>query len=99
MLHLGNINSHTEVERSKFSQEQRKTKFQCYRHRMFQHPSERQTGVPATHRGNGKNKFPIPTNYCHQPTIEVQKKFLYLHVTDLDVFRLLSPIAYRSKEK
>jgi hypothetical protein len=66
---------------------------------MFQHPSERQTGVPATHRGKGKNKFPIHTECCHQPIIEAQKtKFLYLHVTDLDAFRELSPAAYRSQE-
>jgi hypothetical protein len=67
---------------------------------MFQHPLAHQTGVPATHRGKGKkNKFPIPTEYCHQSTIEAQNtKFLYLHVTDLDVFRELSQIAYRSQE-
>jgi hypothetical protein len=73
MLHSGKIDSDTEIERSKFSQEQRRTKFQCYRYRMFQHPLERQTGVPATYRGKGKNKFPIPTEYCHQPTIEADR--------------------------
>jgi hypothetical protein len=67
--------------------------------RMFQHPLAHQTGEPATHRGKGKNKFPIPTEYCHQPTIEAQKlTFLYLYVTDLDVFRELSQPAYRSQE-
>jgi hypothetical protein len=66
---------------------------------MFQHPLAHQTGVPATHRGKGKNKFPIPTEYCHQPTIEAQKpRFLYLHVTALDVFRELSLLALRSQE-
>jgi hypothetical protein len=94
MLQSGNMSSHTEVERCKLSQEQRITKFQCYRHRMFQHPLAHQTGVPATHRSKGKNKFPIPTEYCHQPATEAQNtKFLYLHVTGLDVFRELSPTA------
>jgi hypothetical protein len=66
---------------------------------MFKHPLTHQTGVPATYRGKGKNKFPIPTEYCHQPTIEAQKpRFLYLHVTALDVFRELSPTAKRSQE-
>ena len=61
---------------------------------MFQHPLAHQTGEPATHRGKGKNKFPIPTEYCHSPTKEAQKpKFLYLHVTDWDVFREPSPAA------
>jgi len=30
------------------------------------------TPLPATHRG--KEKFPIPTEYCHQPSIEAREK-------------------------
>jgi hypothetical protein len=37
-----------------------------------------------------KNKFPIPTECCHQPTIKAQKtNFLHLHVPDSDAFRKL----------
>jgi len=47
-------------------------KITSHRHWMFQHPSQHQKGVPATHRG--KEKFLIPTEYCHQPSIEARKK-------------------------
>jgi hypothetical protein len=100
MLQSGKTNSHTEVERCKFSQEQRKTKsiatdIGCSN--ILQ--SVRQEYLPHI-EARKKNKFLIPTEYCHQPIIEAQKnKFLYLHVTDLDVFRLLSPTAYRSNGK
>jgi hypothetical protein len=71
MLHSGKINSHTEIERCKFSQEQRKT---TIREREFPHiigcfnilRNIRQENLP--HRGKGKINFPTyrvlsPTNH------------------------------------
>jgi len=79
MLEKINLPS-TKTKSKELSQEQRKNKFLCYtqgmnshKHWMFQHPSTLQIGVPATHRGKEKNKFPIPTKYCHQPTREVRE--------------------------
>jgi len=69
------------TESKELSQEQRKNKFICYtqgmnshKHWMFQHPSKLQTRVPATQISKRKNKFLIPTEYCHQPHIEVREK-------------------------